>query len=199
MVPLLIFSIVNWYLIIERASHFRRVSKQLQVFHTEVVHQLLREDRSSLNRLCATHASLPTAQLLLVALDRLEARDGRLRNSWQEALERKRIEVGQSLKKNLWVLGTIGSAAPFVGLFGTVVGILQSFGAIAKTGQGGFTTVAGGISEALISTAGGIVVAVIAVLSFNWFQNRWSELVLLIKSHSQEMVELLQDSHGPTD
>ncbi len=71
------------------------------------------------------------------------------------------------LRARTWILGTIAATAPFVGLFGTVVGIVRSFRAMATTGSSGFAVVAGGISEALVATGAGIVVAVFAVVASN--------------------------------
>src|SRR5260370_1781931 len=73
------------------------------------------------------------------------------------------------LKRGLGFLATIGSTAPFIGLFGTVVGIINAFRSIAATGSGGMSVVSGGIAEALISTALGIFVAIPAVVAFNHF------------------------------
>src|SRR5438094_4201896 len=70
------------------------------------------------------------------------------------------------------MLGTIGSAAPFIGLFGTVMGIIRAFHHMAIAGTGGFAVVAGGISEALIATALGLAVGIIAVVCYNYFQAR---------------------------
>ncbi len=95
-------------------------------------------------------------------------------------------------------MGTIGSAAPFIGLFGTVVGVLESFQQMAVKGSGGFAVVAAGISEALIATAAGIVVAVIAVMAFNAFQTRWNGLVLTIRVHTEEFSEILSSLETPT-
>ena len=83
------------------------------------------------------------------------------------------------------ITGTIASAAPFIGLAGTVVGILRAFNEMARKGAGGFTVVAAGISEALVATAAGIVVAVVAVIAFNALQTRWSQFVLLIKIQTE--------------
>jgi biopolymer transport protein ExbB len=127
----------------------------------------------------------------MVGLERLSSNDRRIRAKWIEALERRRQLLNQDLKRNLWILGTIGSASPFIGLFGTVVGVLRSFQEMARTGSGGFAVVAAGISESLIATAAGIVVAVIAVMAFNAFQTRWNALVLTIRIHTEEFTEVL--------
>jgi Biopolymer transport proteins len=76
------------------------------------------------------------------------------------------------LKRGLGLLATIGSTAPFIGLFGTVVGIINAFRSIAATGSGGMSVVSGGIAEALVSTALGIFVAIPAVVAFNHFTGK---------------------------
>lgn len=192
MYPLLICSLAIWYVIFERFWRFRKLKRDLHTFHLEVLNTLLRGDSSALHSLCANHLDLPTSRLLTIALDRLDTKDTRLQARWKEAVERGRQEVNQDLRQGLWVLGTIGAAAPFIGLFGTVVGILRSFGEIARSGQGGFAVVAAGISEALIATAAGICVAVIAVMAYNAFQTQWGRLVLLIRNQVQEIAELLE-------
>jgi biopolymer transport protein ExbB len=86
--------------------------------------------------------------------------------------EEKRFEELEALKGPLWVLGTVGASAPFIGLFGTVVGIVKAFHNMALMGSGGFSVVAAGISEALVATALGLVVAIVAVIFYNYFQTR---------------------------
>ncbi len=191
MYPLVICSLLVWAVIFERLWNFRKLGHRLKSFHLEAMNTLLRSDLDALRGLCHQNTQLPTASLLLVALDRMGSKDARLRESWHQALERRRLMINQELRQNLWILGTIGSSAPFIGLFGTVVGILRSFQEMAKTGSGGFAVVAAGISEALVATATGIVVAVIAVMSFNAFQTRWGGLVLAIRLQTEELAELL--------
>jgi biopolymer transport protein ExbB/TolQ len=116
------------------------------------------------------------------------------------AVERERAALLIKLKSNLWILGTLGTISPFIGLFGTVVGIRNAFAAMAAAGTGGFTVVAVGISEALVSTAAGIFVAVEAVVLYNYFQARLGRVAAEIKLISDEFVELLHEkpSPGPT-
>lgn len=197
MYPLLLCSVAAWVVILERLWNFRSLGRGLSTFHVESLSLLLKGERGALRNLCQRHPELPTSQLLLVALDRLESTDSRLRDRWLEAVERRRQLLNQDLRRNLWILGTIGSAAPFIGLFGTVVGILRSFNAMAKTGAGGFAVVAGGISESLIATAAGIIVAVVAVMAFNAFQTRWSALVLSIRLQTEELTEMLVATQSP--
>ena len=202
MYPLVICSLLVWGVIFERLWSFYRLSRGLRSFHLEAMNALLRSDLDALRGVCRQNSQLPTAALTLTALDRLGAKDQRLRASWRDALERRRQVLNQELRQNLWLLGTIGSAAPFIGLFGTVVGILRSFQEMARTGSGGFAVVAAGISESLVATDAGIVVAVVAVMSFNAFQTRWSYLVLTVRLQMEELVELLDwvvQTSGPSD
>jgi len=112
------------------------------------------------------------------------------------AVDRERAQLGLKLKRNLWVLGTIGATAPFVGLLGTVVGIMKSFRDLGldveSGGTGGTAAVMTGISEALIVTAVGILVAVEAVVLFNYFQARISRMQVEIRLMAEEFVELLR-------
>lgn len=87
-------------------------------------------------------------------------------------MERTKERETANLKKGLALIATTGSTAPFVGLLGTVVGIINSFQGLAGDGGGGLSSVAGGISEALIATAVGLLVAIPAVMIYNYFNSR---------------------------
>ena len=113
--------------------------------------------------------------------------------------EEKRFEEVEALKGPLWVLGTVGASAPFIGLFGTVVGIIKAFHNMALMGSGGFSVVAAGISEALIATGLGLGVAIIAVIFFNYFQTRIEriEAALTIASNRVlDAIHLGRQAHG---
>jgi biopolymer transport protein ExbB/TolQ len=95
------------------------------------------------------------------------------------------------LKKGLGFLATIGSTAPFVGLFGTVAGIINAFRNIAATGSGGMSVVSGGIAEALVTTALGIFVAIPAVAAFNYFTGRIENFHIEMNRASTKLVNCL--------
>lgn len=196
MYPLLLCSLLAWAVIFERLWVFRKLGRNLGAFHLEALNTLLTGDRDAVRGLCARNAELPTSRLLMTGIERLAAKDERIRARWLEAVERRRQLLNQELRSHLWILGTIGSASPFIGLFGTVIGILRSFQDMARSGSGGFTVVAAGISESLIATAAGIVVAVVAVMAYNAFQTRWNQLVLTVKLHTEEFAEIL-DAGAP--
>lgn len=119
-----------------------------------------------------------------------------VKENWEQVMARRLSETQIALKKYLWLLGTIGSSAPFIGLYGTVVGIIKSFDSMAQTGKAGFAVVSAGLAEALIATAAGILVAVVAVFFYNVllsrikiiqtnFQNRLADLKDLVEEYGR--------------
>ena len=107
------------------------------------------------------------------------------------ALERQAQREVQSLKRGLGVLATVGSTAPFVGLLGTVMGIVHSFQMMAASGSGGLGTVSGGISEALITTAFGLLVAIPAVMAYNFLQGWVDARAVDISESSNEFLDVV--------
>ena len=128
--------------------------------------------------ICKQNSHSPASRIFLNILDREAGQRLEVANSFAaEAM----FEETQKLKKHLWILGTVASSAPFIGLLGTVVGIIKSFESMAIAGTGGFAVVAAGISEALVATALGLAVAIIAVIFYNYFQTRLSSLNALFR------------------
>jgi len=107
------------------------------------------------------------------------------------ALRNSMAETLITLKGGLGMLATIGSTAPFIGLFGTVVGIINAFRGIAATGSGGMAVVSGGIAEALVATALGIFVAIPAVVAFNHFTGRLEQFHVEMNRASSDLVNFL--------
>lgn len=107
----------------------------------------------------------------------------------RRALERAEAIVHAELKRGVSSLATIGSTAPFVGLFGTVVGIMHAFQQISTSKSTGIGAVAGGISEALITTAVGLFVAIPAVWMFNYFANRIEAFDVEMGNSSSELID----------
>ena len=100
----------------------------------------------------------------------------RPRHELEELLSSKRLEERLKLERFLVVLGTMGNTVPFIGLFGTVMGIIQAFRDLALAGAGGPAVVAKGIAEALVATAGGLAVAIPAVIVYNFFMRKVKSL-----------------------
>lgn len=110
--------------------------------------------------------------------------------------ERSKEAVGADLRRGLNVLATTGSVAPFVGLLGTVVGIIAAFQGISASGSGGIGAISAGISEALIETALGLVVAIPAVLFFNYLSARINGVELAIARSAGEFIDEMENHHG---
>jgi biopolymer transport protein ExbB len=162
-VPLALCSILVIAVTIERFLRYRGIEKQTREVTRSVVEALGKRDLPTATALCQTNKT-PIAQIFREGLA--------WKNIALEDLERilgtARQETVSELRRSLWILGTIGSLAPFIGLFGTVVGIMKAFHQIAVEGSGGFAVVAAGISEALIATAVGLGVAILALTFYNY-------------------------------
>jgi biopolymer transport protein ExbB/biopolymer transport protein TolQ len=107
----------------------------------------------------------------------------------KRALERAEAIVHAELKRGISTLATIGSTSPFVGLFGTVIGIINAFRGISSEKSVGLGAVAGGISEALVTTAVGLFVAIPAVWMYNYFTNRVEAFDVEMGNSSSELVD----------
>jgi biopolymer transport protein ExbB/biopolymer transport protein TolQ len=117
-------------------------------------------------------------------------------NSAERAVDRQMLILQSELKRGMGVLATVGSTAPFVGLLGTTMGIVNSFTGMAQSGSGGLAAVSAGISEALITTAFGLAVAIPAVWFYNYFQTRMEHLAVEMTYTSKELIDFLIKSVG---
>ena len=134
----------------------------------------------------------PMKKVFLSGLDRAL---GKVKGIPSRAMARERKKVAARIKARTWILATAGALMPFVGLFGTVIGVMESFYAIGETGQGGFAVVSVGISQALIATAVGIGVALEGVFLFNFVQAFGGSLTRDIGASVDELGELI-DFHN---
>ncbi len=187
------FSVLAVAVAIERALALWRFSDKAKSLADAVTRSLLRGDVEDA-RAQAEQSSSAAAEVFLAALvptppGKRPPTDARM----EATVERQRQEVNQKLRARLWILGTIGATAPFVGLFGTVVGIMRAFHQMGVTGQGGFSVVAAGISEALITTAGGIAVAIEAVILYNMLNVLAGRLQLQLKLLTEEFLEIVKE------
>jgi len=111
----------------------------------------------------------------------------------QRHMERYMEEIAADLRRGLSLLASVGSTAPFVGLLGTVLGIISAFQGIAATGSGGLSSVSAGISEALIETALGLSVAIPAVLAFNYLTAKINGEDLRLKNACGQLLDTIED------
>ncbi len=202
-VVLIVLSIASVAVMLDRMAAFRRARRGNEA-DLERVRGFLREGRIAEARvaLAASRHGI-VARVVGSGLAELDgASPGRA--AWFDRLERARGAMGRAaaealdgLEARLGFLGTLGSISPFIGLFGTVVGIIREFEAIGRTGTGGLATVSAGIAEALVATAAGLFVAIPAVVAYNYFVGRLRGLALLLENASSEVLDLAARAAGP--
>ena len=117
-------------------------------------------------------------------------------NSAERAVERQTLILLAELHRGNGVLATVGATAPFVGLLGTTMGVVNSFTGMAATGSGGLSAISAGIAEALIATAFGLIVAIPAVWLFNYFTTKIENLTVEMTYTSKELIDFLIKSVG---
>ena len=176
--PLILLSIVSVAVVFERLWSLRSIASVTLRITESIMDPIKKGQRDLAIAICKQNSQSPASRIFLNILDREAGQRLEVANSFAaEAM----FEETQKLKKHLWILGTVASSAPFIGLLGTVVGIIKSFESMAIAGTGGFAVVAAGISEALVATALGLAVAIIAVIFYNYFQTRISTLNALFR------------------
>jgi len=184
--PLGFGSLIALSILIERLLRYRGITKRTRELTRQTVEALVRRDLDSARSLCEKSKS-PLATIFLEAM--------RWKNVALEDLERvlatSRQEAASDVRRGLWVVGTIGSLAPYVGLFGTVVGIIRAFQDMAEHGAGGFEVVAAGISEALVATGAGLFVAITALLFFNYLQVRAAGIAAVYARSCERFLQAL--------
>ena len=185
-VPLIVGSILTLGIFFERVWIFRGLEARSRRLARSVIDRLLERDLAGARSACEG-GDTPVAHMLSEGL--------RWQNVDLEDLDRifatERAEAMTALKRGIWVIGTVGSLAPFVGLFGTVIGVIRAFADMATHGTGGFAVVANGIAEALIATALGLGVAIVALALFNYLQVRIQALTSVFARACERLVQAL--------
>jgi len=173
---LLALSIVGLAVVIERLVFFSSQHGDTKGLLRAIGQKIAQDDIDGAIKVCRSQRGM-LPRILEFGLQRGEKNRADITDALSIAL----MEHLNSLERNLGIIGTIAVIAPFVGLFGTVLGIIKAFQDIALKGNSTPAVVAAGVSEALITTASGLIIAVIAVVFFNYFKTR-------IKSYNQEMI-----------
>lgn len=194
---LLALSVASWAVIAYKTRELREADRHTRLF-LEAFHE---QPLDSVYEAARRHQASPLAALFragyraLSQLRRVHAREAlptdvveglRLRISWAQTDEGFRLERGLSL------LATTGSAAPFIGLFGTVVGIMNAFRDIGASGSASLAVVAPGIAEALVATAVGLFAAIPAVVGYNYASARLGRLQEQMEAFRPELGESLR-------
>ncbi|MBI5743017.1 MAG: MotA/TolQ/ExbB proton channel family protein [Elusimicrobia bacterium] len=185
---LLFCSLLSMTFAFERWFFFRKAKqKRIDEFLAHVS-GLLKKGEVEKAADYAAKIDSPVSRLFHYALQHREMS----RHDLEELLATKRQEERLGMERNLGVLGTMGNIAPFIGLFGTVVGIIKAFRDLALSGAGGPAVVAKGIAEALVATAGGLAVAIPAVIIYNYFMRKTKVISSELEIFSARLVIMLE-------
>ena len=200
---LLLMSIYSIAVMLERYLTFRAAARQSREFVPRVAERLR---AAQLDEALQLSQSYRRSHLAMVVNSGLQALAAAPAQSLAQAPERQMCKAKRALRRatamktaelqrGLSALATVGSTAPFVGLFGTVVGIINSFQMMKMSQDSGFSAIAGGISEALVTTAFGLVVAIPAVWMFNYFTNRLHGFAVEMNHSADELLDYFLQQH----
>lgn len=200
-VVLLILSVYSIAVMFEKFTSYRAARKESLEFLPAVAKCLkadkLQEAVDTTARYKKAHiAKVMHAGLLEVMNQRSAPSSYDSAQAVQRQLDMASALTSAEMKKGLGGLATIGSTAPFIGLFGTVMGIVRAFSGMALAGSGGIGVIAAGIAEALITTAFGLIVAIPAVMAFNYFTNRLERFQIEMTNASAELLDFFLKKHG---
>jgi biopolymer transport protein ExbB/biopolymer transport protein TolQ len=196
-VVIILFIMSGWSIgvMIDRWLAFSAARKQSRAFAPAVAGALREGKLDEALRVAERNKKSHLAKVVTAGLQEFKAHDlstdipGEQIEASKRALERAEAIVHAELKRGLGGLATIGATAPFVGLFGTVVGILNAFREISTQKATGLGAVAGGISEALVTTALGLLVAIPAVMMYNYLTSRVEAFDVEMDNSSSELID----------
>jgi biopolymer transport protein ExbB/TolQ len=190
---LFLLSIYSFGVMIDRALMYSAARKQSRIFVQQVAGALKEGKLDEAIAIAERNKKSHIAKVVATGLSEFQTAsqqvtDAELIDAAKRGLERSVAIVHAEMKRGLSALATIGSTAPFVGLFGTVMGILNAFKGIEAQKISGLSAVAGGIAEALVTTALGLLVAVPAVWAYNYFTNRVEAFDVEMDNSSMELI-----------
>ena len=196
-VVVILFVMSAWSIgvMIDRYIAFNAARKQSRAFAPAVAGALREGKIAEAIKIAERNKKSHLAKVVTAGLQEFQAHSdsneisGEQVEASKRALERAEAIVHAELKRGIGSLATIGSTAPFVGLLGTVVGILTAFKKISDSKTAGLASVAGGISEALVTTAVGLFVAIPAVMMFNYFTSKVEAFDVEMDNSSSELVD----------
>ncbi|KPL08501.1 hypothetical protein AMJ86_00040 [bacterium SM23_57] len=186
MIILVACSVIVLTFIFERWLFFKHTSVDADRFFIKIKDAFRNDGIEKAISVCNSSLS-PLAAVIKSGLEEVESNT----TAASEMMDATAIEQRTKLEKNLNVLGTLGTIAPFIGLFGTVVGIIRAFHSLSVSGSAGPSVISAGIAEALITTAAGLVVAVPAVIFYNYFLRRVNTIMNEIESVSKKVLVMM--------
>lgn len=185
LILLTFFSILSIGITMERFWTFFKFRKGLKIFFPQIQKTFKHGGIEAASAIC--DEDKPAARIFKAGL--LKRKDGK--TAAGEAMELAARQEIHCLGKYLGIIGTIGSTAPFIGLFGTVLGIIRAFHDLAVAEGAGPSVVADGIAEALVATAAGLFVAVPAVMAYNYFTRRAHSLSIELEGKAAEFIDIV--------
>ncbi len=186
--PILLCSIVALAIVVERAWTLRR--NRVAPGHVLAqVYQLYRRQQIDAAAIKRLREDSPLGRILAAGL----VNEQREREVMKEAIEETGRHVVHELERYLNPLGTIAAITPLLGLLGTVVGMIKVFNVITVQGVGNASVLAGGIAEALITTAAGLTVAIPSLICYRYFRRRIDDLVVTMEEEALKLVEIIHD------
>jgi biopolymer transport protein ExbB/biopolymer transport protein TolQ len=201
---MVLMSVWSLYVTIERWLTYRKAKKESLTFAKQVT-QLLAQDRvpdaiDASRKFKSSHLARVT-RAGLIEFQHIDSKPGGLSGedvveAARRAIERETLVTYSDFKKGTGSLATIATTAPFVGLFGTVIGIINAFRGMALTGSGGIAAVSAGIAEALVTTAFGLGVAIPAAWMFNHFTNTLERFNVEMTNSASELIDFFIKKHG---
>ncbi len=192
MVPILLCSVIAAAISVERLWTLQR-SRITPKNLLAQVWSALKTDSMDSQKLRELRASSPLGQVLSAGLGNAK----RGREVMKEAMEEAAAQVGHDMERYLTSLGVIASISPLIGLLGTVVGMIKVFTALMLEGAGNANVLAGGISQALITTAAGLSVAIPALMFHRFLLRRVDELMITMSQEAVKLVDIMQG--GPEE
>lgn len=186
--PMLICSIVGLIVIIERGIVLHRVKVNTAQVFGAVREALMRRDMKGAIEVCDANPS-PISDTLRAGLLRF----GKPTADIEKAMESVALHEISKLERGLWILATVANIAPLFGFLGTVTGMIKSFAVLAEVGLGNPKAVAAGISEALITTAYGLFIALPVQTAYNYFTSRITSFALDMETSSAMLLETFNE------
>ena len=204
-IVLILLSIYSITVMIERLITFAKAKKQSLIFARQVTGFLKQDNIAGAIAEAKKYKSSHLARVVSAGLYEFqyEVQSGALTapghdmvEAAKRAIEREALMVTADFKRGIGGLATIATTAPFIGLFGTVIGIINAFTSISMSGAGGLATVSGGIAEALVTTALGLFVAIPAVWMFNYFMNKIERFQVEMSNSASELLDYFVKRRG---
>jgi biopolymer transport protein ExbB len=202
---LLLMAVLSIGVTVERWIAFNRSGKESRLF-AQGAAPLIDEWRvAEVAELAKKHEASALARLFAATIQRylrgVDEPDGRMTpvELARNESERRKEQLAAELRRGMSIVATVGSIAPFVGLLGTVVGIIAAFQGIGAAGSAGMAAISTGIAEALVETAFGLMVAIPAVIMFNYLTGRVATIELALGRSVGELLDEMENHHGRAD